>query len=146
VNRHFPVVNGDITAPALDLKFDMITCVSVLEHIPNHRAAIRGMFSLLRPGGHVVLTFPYNEQRYVPDAYKLPEASYGADYRFVAQIYSRRELDTWLADTGGKILLQEYFEVFTGDLWTVGARLDPVRRSEQDRKHHLTCLLLRKPD
>ncbi len=38
--------------------FDLITCISVLEHIPSDREAIDKMWSLLRPGGHLVLTLP----------------------------------------------------------------------------------------
>jgi SAM-dependent methyltransferase len=38
--------------------FDLITCISVLEHIPSDREAIDKMWSLLRPGGRLVLTLP----------------------------------------------------------------------------------------
>ena len=62
VNRHYHVVRDDITRPKLGRQFDMVTCLSVLEHIPEHEAAMRGMFSLLRPGGHVVLTIPYADR------------------------------------------------------------------------------------
>lgn len=38
--------------------FDLITCISVLEHIPEDRDAVSTMWSLLRPGGRLVLTVP----------------------------------------------------------------------------------------
>lgn len=38
--------------------FDLITCVSVLEHIPADREAIEMMWLLLRPGGRLILTLP----------------------------------------------------------------------------------------
>ncbi|MBX7214069.1 MAG: class I SAM-dependent methyltransferase [Thermoflexales bacterium] len=38
--------------------YDAITCLSVLEHIPDDRAALIRMWSLLRPGGTLVLTLP----------------------------------------------------------------------------------------
>jgi SAM-dependent methyltransferase len=38
--------------------FDLITCISVLEHIPSDREAVDMMWSLLRPGGRLVLTLP----------------------------------------------------------------------------------------
>ena len=38
--------------------FDLITCISVLEHIPADREAVTMMWSLLRPGGRLVLTLP----------------------------------------------------------------------------------------
>ncbi|MBF0230746.1 MAG: methyltransferase domain-containing protein [Desulfamplus sp.] len=38
--------------------FDLITCISVLEHIPNDKAVIETMWTLLRPGGKLILTLP----------------------------------------------------------------------------------------
>lgn len=38
--------------------FDLITCISVLEHIPDHEAALRSMWGLLRPGGRLYLSLP----------------------------------------------------------------------------------------
>ena len=38
--------------------FDLITCISVLEHIPKDKAVIETMWSLLRPGGKLILTLP----------------------------------------------------------------------------------------
>ena len=38
--------------------FDLITCISVLEHIPKDKAVIETMWSLLCPGGKLILTFP----------------------------------------------------------------------------------------
>ena len=38
--------------------FDLITCISVLEHIPADREAVERMWSLLRTGGRLVLTMP----------------------------------------------------------------------------------------
>ena len=37
---------------------DVITCISVLEHIPADRSAVRKIWSLLRPGGRLCLTVP----------------------------------------------------------------------------------------
>jgi SAM-dependent methyltransferase len=38
--------------------FDLVTSVSVIEHIPNDRDAVATMWSLLRPGGRLVITVP----------------------------------------------------------------------------------------
>lgn len=38
--------------------FDLVTCISVLEHIPSDREAVEQMWSLLAPGGRLVLTVP----------------------------------------------------------------------------------------
>lgn len=58
------VLRDDITSSALEPgSFDLILCSEVVEHIPDSAAAIRGMYSLLRPGGALVLSTP---QRYSP--------------------------------------------------------------------------------
>jgi SAM-dependent methyltransferase len=52
-------VNGTLNSAGFtQSSFDLITCISVLEHIPDDRAVIETMWSLLRPGGRLVLTFP----------------------------------------------------------------------------------------
>jgi 2-polyprenyl-3-methyl-5-hydroxy-6-metoxy-1,4-benzoquinol methylase len=38
--------------------FDLITCISVLEHIPSDREAVERMWTLLCPGGRLVVTLP----------------------------------------------------------------------------------------
>ncbi len=53
----------DILAPIFpDQTFDRITCISTLEHIPGEgdTTAIRNMARLLKPGGLLVLSVPFN--------------------------------------------------------------------------------------
>jgi predicted SAM-dependent methyltransferase len=38
--------------------FDLITSISVVEHIPMIKPAIQKMWDLLKPGGHLILTVP----------------------------------------------------------------------------------------
>ena len=102
------------------------------------------MIKLLKPGGHLVLTFPYNEKQYIDNVYKLPDAGYGQNYSFICQVYSRRELDQWLEGNKARIVEQEYYEIFTGDLWTFGKRIFPPRKVEKGEKCHLTCILIQK--
>ncbi|MCK5214101.1 MAG: class I SAM-dependent methyltransferase [Candidatus Omnitrophica bacterium] len=144
MNYHYHIINDDITAPKIKEKFDVITCISVLEHIPDHHAALKGMFSLLNPDGCIILTTYFNENRYVDDVYKLPQSGYGKDNRFICQIFSRKELDQWIGENSAKIVTQEYYQVFSGELWTFGERLKPPIQVRKDEKHHLTCLLLQK--
>ena len=143
-NRHFYVINDDIRNSKINKRFDVITCLSVLEHVTNHNAAMRSMFSMLNPGGHLVVTFPFNESRYVPNVYALPGAGYGQNLPYVCQVYSRAELDAWLAENGGTIVCQEYWHCFTGELWTFGTFLQPPRQVAKEQLHHLTCALLRR--
>ena len=141
VNRHYYVKDEDATK-AISGAYDLITCISVLEHIKSHDDAIRVMLSALNPGGHLALTFPYNERQYFPNAYALPGAGYGKELPYVAQIYSRRELDRWF--DGISIVKQEYWRVFSGEYWTFGETLRPPIQCDRDELHQLTCLLVRK--
>lgn len=144
-NRHFYVRQDDIRNTALSETFDFINCVSVMEHIPEHRLALKSMFKLLNPGGHIALTFPYNETKYIENAYKLPDAGYGQDHSYVCQIFSREQVDEWLEENNGTLVEQEYWRLFSGDYWTVGERLAIPRQVSKDDQHDLSCLLIKQP-
>ena len=146
-NRHYYVLDDDIRNPALTQKFDVITCISVLEHIADHRAAIRSMCRLLNPGGRLLLTFAFNENQYCPNAYELPESDpIFRDLPYVCQIFSRREITDWVESNRMRIAAQEHWCCYAGDLWTCGSYLAPPQRVEADQKHHLLCLAMQKPD
>jgi SAM-dependent methyltransferase len=145
-NRHYYIINDDITKPKINRQFDFITCISVLEHIPKHKEAFRGMLGLLKPGGHLLLTFPYNEKQYIDNIYKLPGVGYGSDYTFICQVYSREQIDEWLSDNPAKIIDQEYYKIFSGELWAFGERIRPPEKVEKGQECHLTCLLIQKTD
>jgi len=142
VNRHHYVLRDDITKPTLGAEFDALTCLSVLEHIEDHEAAVRGLRGRLPRGGHAILSFPYNEQTFVENVYALPGVSYGTDAPYVCRVYSRHELEAWL-DEGFEVVRQEYYKVFTGELWAFGERLRPPIRTGVREPHHLSCVLLR---
>jgi 2-polyprenyl-3-methyl-5-hydroxy-6-metoxy-1,4-benzoquinol methylase len=146
INRHYHVIDDDITKSRMTETFDFITCVSVLEHIRDHTAAMRSMYKLLNPSGHLVLTFPYNENKYIGNVYALPGSSVKETLPFVTQAYSRKELSNWLADNGGEIVEQEYWQFFTGEFWTSGERVQPPFQVTKDDKHQLSCLVIRKVD
>jgi SAM-dependent methyltransferase len=51
--------NGTLDNAGLTLSsFDLITCISVLEHIPQDKAVVETMWTLLRPCGKLILTLP----------------------------------------------------------------------------------------
>ncbi len=142
VNRHYYVLDDDILKPKVSGPFDFITCISTLEHIRDHARAMRMMFSLLSPGGRLVVTFPYNEQNYVENVYALP-GSIGADkYPFVTQAFSRRELDQWTQENGARIVAQEYWCYFDGPYWTIGQRVIPPARVDANDLHQISCVAL----
>ena len=49
-NRHWTVIDDDITRTRLRSSFDFITCISTLEHIQDPDAAVGYTFALLNPG------------------------------------------------------------------------------------------------
>ncbi|MBX3277172.1 MAG: methyltransferase domain-containing protein, partial [Acidobacteria bacterium] len=144
INRHYYVIDDDITKPRLAGTFDLITCISVLEHIQKPDDAMRNMFSLLKPGGHIILAFPYNEHEYVRNAYELPNAGYGQGLPYITQQFSRSELNRWITESDATIADQEYWQIFNGDYWTVGGRLIPPKCTTANERHQHTCVLLRK--
>jgi SAM-dependent methyltransferase len=144
INKHFHVIHDDITATKITRKFGIITCISTLEHIPKHADAVSNMASLLKDDGILILSFPYNERRYVPNAYDLPDSGYGKGAPFITQVYNRETIDLWMKRTGLTVIQQRYFRCFTGELWTVGRRLRPMQEVSVDRPHHLTGIVLAK--
>jgi 2-polyprenyl-3-methyl-5-hydroxy-6-metoxy-1,4-benzoquinol methylase len=143
-NRHYKIYNDDITNPKTKGKYQFATCISVLEHIPNHKSAITNIHNLLAQNGYLILTFPYNENEYHEDIYKHPNAGYGQNANYITQVYSRKEINDWLTNTSFEIIDQEYYKVFSGELWTMGERITPCIRTSASELHHLTCILLQK--
>lgn len=143
-NRHYYIINDDITNTHLDDEFDLITCVSVLEHIENYDDAIKNMFSLLKPYGHIILTFPYTENKYIRNVYDLPNSSYGQNASFITQSFSRLELNRWLHDNSGIIIEQEYWRFWEGDYWTAVRQIVPPQKVKVNESHQLTCVIIQK--
>jgi SAM-dependent methyltransferase len=44
--------------PYADASFDLVTCLDVLEHVPDDVGALAEMLRVTRPGGHLLLTVP----------------------------------------------------------------------------------------
>lgn len=73
-------VKSDLTTWKPDKEYDVVVCISSMEHIPNYKAAIKTMYDALKPGGHLIITIDiskdkrHNEfvQNYMiyPDDYK----------------------------------------------------------------------------
>ncbi|HEV8394014.1 MAG TPA: methyltransferase domain-containing protein [Vicinamibacterales bacterium] len=142
-NRHFHVVDDDIRHTRLRDSFEMVTCISTLEHIVPAHEAVRSMLERLTPGGHLVITCPYTEHEHVDNVYALPESSRGQRNSYVAQSFSRADLDSWFK--AAEIVEQEFWRYWTGPHWTEGDEIIPPEPSRANRPHQHICLLIRKP-
>jgi SAM-dependent methyltransferase len=146
VNRHFHVVNDDIQKTKLDKKFDVITCISVLEHIQDHRAAMKSMYKLLNPGGTLILTCPYSDRQYIPNVYDLPESHVTEKFSFVTQSFSENERERgWMQDSPFELVDEEYWQFYDGDFWTCGKMLDKPLKVKNSDSHQICCMAFRKP-
>jgi SAM-dependent methyltransferase len=133
-NRHYKVDRLDITDCKPEPIFDLVTCVSTLEHIEQDVAAVRNMFAYLKPGGWLLMTFPANPEKFIPDVYRGKK-------HHITRSYCLENIDAWyrhLDIIGIKDLLAERYRVFTGDYWGEGERLHPA---VEDREwYHLMCI------
>lgn len=144
VNRHYWVVDDDITDTKLPGQWDLVTCISVLEHVKAHDAAVRNLFKLVKTGGYVIITCPYNERTYHPNVYSLSDSAYGKDEPYETQSFSRIQLDRWCSESNAEIIEQEFWQFWTGELWTQGKQIIPPVKANASQPHQLTCLLLRR--
>lgn len=76
-NRHYHIINDDITNITIKGRFYFITCISVFEHIEDPDAAVFNMFNLFRTSGHLLFTFPFKEENYVRNLYELLGSTHG---------------------------------------------------------------------
>ena len=143
-NRHFDVTTDDITSTSLQSRFDAITCISVLEHIPDHDTAMQQMFSLLEQGGHLILTCPYNESAGVARLADVPGFK-GGTYGKNTAVFSRSDVTRWTTQAAWQVIAQKYYQITTGDYYGMGRSLTPPRSTHAAHPHQLTCMVFRKP-
>lgn len=89
-NSHFEVVVGDARGLCFtDDHFDYISSISAIEHIEGDgdTAAIRELSRVLKPGGRLVLTVPFNYQCY--KEFWISENTYTLAYRGTPLFYQR---------------------------------------------------------
>jgi hypothetical protein len=142
VNRHWHILDGDISKESKGAlgKYEAITCISVLEHIKDHIAAMRNMVALLEPGGLLILTTPFSYSNPDPNVYMRRDALYGKDLPNICRSSSSTELNQWLS-CGLTLKQKELWKLFTGDVWATGERCKWLQAETEDQRHQLGCFL-----
>jgi hypothetical protein len=139
INRHWEVEDRDVRSARPTAEYDVVLCISVLEHIRETLDAIRGLHAYTRPGGHVILTTPFGAKP-VPNVYAV-DGSYGADNPYPCRQHSPEDLAQWLG-CGFELVHDEYWRAFDSDTWSVGQLVRPIAPSPTPA--HLGCFVLRK--
>ena len=67
----------DLTSVFEPNSYDFIICTDVIEHVANPQAAVRGLYTVLKPGGILLLTTPFN---YPIHVYSATDTSVVNDY------------------------------------------------------------------
>lgn len=142
-NRHWMVLDDNISTTALSGPYDLVTCVSVLEHVVEPSAAVRNMLKLAR-NGHLIVTCPFTAGEHVDNCYKQPGANQDyADLPYGGNSYSMQDLDGWLSEYGGSVVEIQFWRGFTGRHWALGTRIAPPHPSTIDGPHNHACILIR---
>jgi SAM-dependent methyltransferase len=114
------VVAGIDTMPFDDSRFDLITCLDVLEHIEDDRGALRQLRRVARPGAVLLVTVP---------AYPLLWSSHDELNRHCRR-YTRAELLRRAFEARWRPLRTTYFNALllpVAAVWRLGERLRPGR-------------------
>jgi 2-polyprenyl-3-methyl-5-hydroxy-6-metoxy-1,4-benzoquinol methylase len=144
-NKHYYVIQDDIQDAKIQGPFDAVMCLSVLQHVPKHDLALASMARLVKPGGGIILAFPLTRGDYIQNVYDLPESRYGRNAHYGCQVFSRSEIMKWCHDQRLELADQECYQVFDGNLWTFGNRVNPPKVVGPDALHQFCSVCLRRP-
>lgn len=103
--------------PFADNSFDLISCISVIEHLNNREdtLAINEFGRVVKPGGKIILTFPVNnqfiEEYRASDPYGTQDKNSDTDQYFFQRFYDEATINRRLLSVPGlKVVKKEYFE------------------------------------
>ena len=113
--RHLPFRDND---------FDLVICAEVLEHLPDHQAAVSEIIRVLKPGKDVVVSVP----RYLPEriCWSLSENYHNANNGHI-RIYKAKELKTLFEDAGTKAWALHWAHSLHTPYWWLKCLVGPTR-------------------
>lgn len=137
--EHPWVTKGDATKLNFeDNSFDTAVSISTIEHIVDSDRAISEILRVVRPGGIIILSFPYNPVEMVKDIYL--KVGYKAGY--ICSIFNDEKLGEWF-DKKAEIVALDYWRQWSGALWKEGTKsLRAVRTSKEEAQG--ICIAVRK--
>ena len=107
-------------APFAPESFDVITSISVVEHIPRDKEAVKKMWELLRPGGKLLLSVPcatVAEEEFVDVDFFGLQTPDGTGFFFHQHIYNQSLLEErFYSVTGSPVQLAIFGEKKAGTL------------------------------
>lgn len=120
---HAEIVKGMLpdALPFDDGTFDLAVLLDVLEHVDDDRAALRRLASLLKPGGHLVLTVP---------AFRFLWSGHDDSHQHRRR-YRRPELSEKISSAGLNVRCVSYFNTW---LFPVIAAARAVKRRSASRE------------
>ncbi len=99
--------------PELLAKFDTIFALNVVEHIPDHKQALKNAYKMLRKGGKVIILVPAFQRLYN-----------GFDEQLDHQRrYSRSALTTLIENSGFEIKHKQYFNFIAIFGWYISGTI-----------------------
>ncbi len=144
-NRHIHVVRDDITKSNIEEKFDAVLCISVLEHIPNFKDAVKGMVERLKDDGVLIMTFPYSHDIYCQNVYKLDEADdIAKKFRYIGQSFSENEIKLFCEKFRLEIIDTQFAKGWSGKYWRTGDRYNFPIKVENIENANIGCFLFKK--
>lgn len=118
-------------------KYDFITCISVLEHIPDFDSAVKNMAECCKTGGVIILTTPWSSKHFVENYLKCMNPNTSK----LCHIYSRSNIEKWLQDNSLQIVKEAYFKsgIYSAPQY-IPIKPVPASMEEAD----LVCLAMKK--
>ena len=144
-NRHIHVLRDDITKSSLTKKYDAVLCISVLEHIPIFKEAVRGMVDRLKSDGILIMTFPYSHNSYCENVYKLEDAdNIAKGFRYIGQSFSKNEIESLCKNNNLEIIDTQFGKGWSGKYWRTGERYDFPIKVDNPEEANIGCFLFKK--
>lgn len=129
--------HGDCMATQLeDSSVDLVTCISTLEHVGLGRwgdplevdgdiLAMKEMFRILRPGGHLILTVPFGEATVVYDLHRIYDEGrinlLCSGYDRIVEEYSLMGQLSTMEETRGRPVVTSFETFYDHQPYPIGA-------------------------